>query len=286
MINGIDILNGREKGQFPIAIATSLALEGAFGIHPDKPAPDVPPMNECDELWINLRTLFRNLSGSVDPKEEFKIKASEYASVIEEEVKIIRNVVSDKTQGRVKTFFYACDYKSIEKLLPFAALKGTNTDKQKHYALMENNSIDEFGKRVKDTELDFYHFDTRLRGHNKRSLMLTHYPLDLIYNLDFGEIILLESHTGNVKKKNMWYTKLTNGKELVNIPFNIVTLQLFGDNGGLFIAQPSAIRNEFIRIATKHKWHPLTTRERILVGLNIEKVPTLEGMVRKMFAFS
>lgn len=286
MTRGLDVLTERTKGQFPVSIATSLAIEGSLGIIADKPAPDIPPMNETDEVWINLRTLFRNMVGSVDAKNEHLIKAVEYASIIEEEVKILRNTISDKTQGRVNTFFYACDYKSIDKLLPFAVFKGITTDKQKHYAFNENHAIEEFGKRVKGTELDFYHFDTKLRGHNKKVLMVTHYPLDLIYNQEFAEVVLLESHTGVAKKKSMWYTKLTNGKELANVPFNLATLQLFGDNGGLFLSQPNDLRNEFVRIATKHKWHPLTTRERILLGLSIEKVPVLEGLVKKLFIFT
>lgn len=64
MSNLLDI-DARTKGQFPISIATSLALEGLFGILEDNKDPN-PPWPDYTDLIINVRTLFRNLLGSIE----------------------------------------------------------------------------------------------------------------------------------------------------------------------------------------------------------------------------
>ena len=66
-LNGIcmitDLMSSRTIGQFPLSIATSLAMEAAFGIYPDRPETKEPIL-KYDTLWVNVRTIFRNIMPS------------------------------------------------------------------------------------------------------------------------------------------------------------------------------------------------------------------------------
>jgi hypothetical protein len=78
----------------------------------------------------------------------------------------------------------------------------------------------------------------------------------------------LESHTGAIKNPAEWNTKLTGGaKELSNIPFNRFTLQLFGDNGHMFLSGPLRLREIVLGIAKRDHWTSVTTSERVSFGI-------------------
>ena len=54
----------REQGKYPISIATSLAMEGLFGIHDNIPPQSSLPVTNCDAVAVNARTIVRNILGS------------------------------------------------------------------------------------------------------------------------------------------------------------------------------------------------------------------------------
>jgi hypothetical protein len=64
MNTSIEILAGREMGQLPVSIGTSLALESVTGILPEHETDD-PDIHKFDSLWVNVRTLFRNIVASI-----------------------------------------------------------------------------------------------------------------------------------------------------------------------------------------------------------------------------
>lgn len=60
----MDFTNEREKGKVPISIGTSLAFESLLNIHDDLKH-KIPPYLETEVIWINVKTLFRNLWGAI-----------------------------------------------------------------------------------------------------------------------------------------------------------------------------------------------------------------------------
>lgn len=56
----MDFTNEREKGKVPISIGTSLAFESLLNIH-DELKHKISPYLETEVIWINVKTLFRNL---------------------------------------------------------------------------------------------------------------------------------------------------------------------------------------------------------------------------------
>ena len=121
-MNDAVLLERRETGKIPVSIPTSLALEGLFGIL-DVPegAPkssDPIPATEIDEVWVNLRTLFRNLQGSLEAQSATQINGYSYGLAIIEEMTIIQQSVHQLSEGRIKTFFTCARTKGCAESSP------------------------------------------------------------------------------------------------------------------------------------------------------------------------
>lgn len=280
----MQMMEERMKGQFPITISTSLALEGAFSILLDKPNPKIPPIQNYDELWINLRTLFRNLHDCFKKEQEVLIMPPDYAKVMREEMHIIQGALDQHTNGRVRAYFYTCSYQNLSGIFKHAQFKDAKTPAQIHYAAQENRTLEELDNLLKETGESFVKFDTVLSGHEKRTLIITHYPVDLLANQYMFDLALLESHTGAIKTKGMWHSKLAGGKDIHRIPFDIMTIQLFGDSGKIFTPYPLEFRKKMLEIAEQYQWTPATTKERIKLTVNLSRTPTLESAIMKLYA--
>ena len=91
-LNGIcmitDLMSSRTIGQFPLSIATSLAMEAAFGIYPDRPETKEPIL-KYDTLWVNVRTIFRNIMGSLEKEFADRVTPPMLANTLNEEMMFI-----------------------------------------------------------------------------------------------------------------------------------------------------------------------------------------------------
>lgn len=94
-----------------------------------------------------------------------------------------------------------------------------------------------------------------------KGVILTHVVMDL---LECGSNVkLLESHTGALKQSPEWSSKLLIRKEDRGIiPFNYVTLNIFGDKNFVQPQLPS-IKQKVYPIAEKSHWNSSTTLERV-----------------------
>lgn len=94
----------RTVGQFPLSIATSLAFEGAIGIHPDNPNTGAK-LSEFKEVWVNARTLFRNFYNAIGRVNFDMTDMSDVVSQYIEEMRTIEQIVADHTEKRGKVVF-------------------------------------------------------------------------------------------------------------------------------------------------------------------------------------
>jgi hypothetical protein len=315
-MNPSEILDARVKGQLPISVATSLAIEGLLGILEDKPAdPDNPlrryaqtavnayntarqflgihvddtpvdvikaPIKDYDELWINVRTLFRNIVGALSNEDAAKIEPDAYAMLAIEELNIIKAALLDHG-FEVVVVGYVCSYASLSGNYPKAQMREIRTDKQLFYAALENQTVAAaFENLGRDNEL-LLPFDVSIRGNSRRTMLLSNYPIDLINFKSALQLALVESHTGVIKKRQHWHTKLLNGRDLPHIPFDRMTIQMFGDTGNLFAPYPKAHREKLLALATQYQWTSLTTKSRILQCAELARDPTFEAVVRAMY---
>ena len=269
----------REVGELPLSISTSMAIESALGMS-EGSDPTKPPVATYNELWINIRTMYRNLAGSMPTDLRMQVSASDYATVLHNEMEVIRTAVSQSTKGLVKVVFYLPSYKALTRKFPNAIWQGVNTPRQVHDLHSETTSLEHLLELVTDDDL--LQVDTDIESPGKSVLVLTSYPVDLLCRYNFASLVLLESHTGTIKPPVLWYTKLRDGRSLQVIPFDKMTLQVFGDNS-LFRPVPIKIRRHLVELGIKSKWTPVTTKAYIIKTVAAERDPILEKFIRDRY---
>jgi len=271
------VITERVVGYFPLSIATSLALESLVGIGLDENGQVKNTPNQTkpyEALWINIRTLIRNIVGSVEGKEPGNISPSDIAMTVLEELGFIKQILKEHGP-HIKVRAYYCGYRFIEKSFPHAELRIPNTEKQKALDLCYRKAW-EYTKNILDqAEVESFIFQGFMdKRFYEKTLIITHIPVDLLSYQNFKELSLLESHTGAIKGRNLWHTKFHNGKELIEIPFISSMLQIFGDNE-TFRPIKSSLRKLVLATAIKYKWSFLTTRDK--ARFNIESIPDLQS---------
>jgi hypothetical protein len=266
----------RAVGQFPLSVATSLAIESACGIHPEIQVARAPIL-KYPTMWVNARTLFRNFMGSLPKDAARGIVSEDIAEVVAEEMDQIESIIRDYSNGRTQLVFYYSNYANMERKYKHAVLRMDNTPKQKEYTAIHNNAMEMLIKHLGKRLLVF---ELKLRPETRpQTLLLTHYAYDLVSNPAFASLALLESHTGAIKERAQWYTKYYQGKELPMIPFREDFLQVFGDNEH-FRPMDIRLRRELIDVATKYKWSAVTTKDKILYGINQMQNPYARDLLK------
>jgi hypothetical protein len=260
----------RAVGQYPLSIATSLALEGLAGIYEDRHE-ESPPILKYDELWVNLRTLFRNFIGSLEKSLQEAMDGVEAAEAISEEMERLTDIARD-LNPRTHVHFYVSNYDGMEQRYPRAMIRRDTTPRQKLYTLMQKDAIGALLQKHKGDE-NLSVFQRKLeyaKSPTPTVAILTHYAYDLLSAKIFKRMDLIESHTGIIKPKALWYTKFYQGRELVMIPFREDMLQIFGDNE-TFHPLDIRLRRELIEIAKQYNWSQVTTTDRIRLSLDLMK---------------
>lgn len=260
-MNAIQIaVDNREKGGVPISIGTSLAIESGSGIYPERPE-DPPPFTNVKQVWINLRTIVRNLYACLPTDLKDTVLPDDLWQAALEELSIIPAAVDKGSMGKCQVKYYVSDYARAAQRFPGAILREAKTPKQIFQQKIEDVTLRMMLENNHQQHVEF--FDFEIEGSHPASFIITHLPVDLLARYHFERLELLESHTGKIKGPGAWNTKLTNGKELGNIPFNRFTLQLFGDNGNMFAPQSITLRRKMLELAQRWAWTNVTTLDKI-----------------------
>lgn len=275
----------RAVGAFPISIATSIALEHVFGVQSEaNPEPKPKAIQNYREFWINIKTLFRNLHGSLEKQSAPQVLADEMADALWQDMETLASMVNQYSNGVTKVVFYLSNYKGIKQKFKMAIVKGDHTEKQLAYAMLMENTIKKLLKdhgRTQEQEIRL--FDVYLQPTvSVSTLILTHIAYDLVSYRNFGKLSLIESHTGTIKTREMWYTKYHSGKDLPMLPFMEGLLPVFGDNE-FFSPLNRKSRAEVLELATKYSWDPSTTREKILYSVDKLQNPYLKEAIHSFF---
>jgi len=244
-------MSGRTLGLLPISVGTSLAFETLMA----------SPGEPIEALYFNLRTLFRNAYQAYETDDRERVKPQQ---LYEDVIRDLQEV--DRVKGQLgknpnpEMLIYYPSYKGLERRFRHARVWKPTTELQLKYAQLEANVCGDIAKALKDHVKET---DVALPMTTKKTYLLTHHPVDLIVKSGFGEIKLLESHTGAVKSRKLWHTKLTNGKNLEAMPFNSLTLQVFGDNSTNFKAMSLKLKQTLLKLSADNNWSSLTTNDRV-----------------------
>jgi len=282
------LTSNRAVGQFPISVPTSLAIEALVGIHPDHKVTK-PPILKYEELWVNLRVLFRNFISSIDRDAIPKIKPSDIASVLEEEMGYIESIIKEESNGSVRVVFYYSNYSDVEHHFKKAVVRMDNTEKQKFMTALHNATIKIILDRHKiNNDYNLFVFALLLKPRTeqkKHAVILTNYAIDLLAYKEFAKLTLVESHTGKLKDLAEFYTKFAgiDGQDLSQIPFTGYFLTIFGDKE-TFRSFDLKTRMDIIGIAKKYNWSVISTIDKIKYGIDQLQNPYERTIIRDMMS--
>lgn len=263
--NQLNIVNERVVGeQVPVSIGTALTLEHE----------DVDLKQWTPHLYVNLRTLLRNIYQACDRAKVKELDPEVFAYVLFEEMDAFREYVEKYRKGKTKVFYYFPSYKSMSKFL-----SGAQWSPGRGGEIMRVFTVEEDVRKIfeeawklhqKEKKEDLYlQVDRELPRGKEMSMVLSHYVVDLLSAKQFPTLYLLESHTGRVKKKPDWSSKLNIDKEKRNMfPFSKLTLQVFGDSKAI-LANSFKLKRALYELAEKYHWTNITTYDRMRQGVNL-----------------
>jgi hypothetical protein len=187
------------------------------------------------------------------------IKEEDFVYCLIEEMELIVDIFKNEGKDQCKVYFYRSTYSQTKKRFKFVKFREATTDKQKIYESQKELILKMVLKQRPNLFKSFH--DIIETKEPASSLLFTHIPYDLLSYKNFTSLHLLESHTGNVKKKDLWHTKfLKQNNDLSFIPFTRKMLFIFGDKELIKPIDEAKhnIRETIIEIAKKCKWTPLT----------------------------
>lgn len=239
----------RTLATLPLSVGTGLAIEALVQT----------PLFKYTSFLINVKTIIRNAYDAFE-KEEGEVLTNDmiFEACKEDIIGIAQVIIKQNLKTRLNMIFYYPSYNGLEAMFPFAKIKNLaiGTQKQQHYYRMEK----EVGKRLTDFFSDvIVKNNVLLPSFEGDAIVITHHPVDLATSNSYTRLNLLESHTGTLKRYSEFYTKLTNGKNLFNIPLNKISIQIFGDEGTDFYSMKTTIKNEIKKLAQDAKWTSAST---------------------------
>lgn len=268
-------LSSRTIGAYPLSIGSSLAFESiATGplppYDPSRVAPEQVNIDKYQCLFVNLVTLYRNIVGALDKGDAVVAHPEELCEVLEHEVSVIAQLIREISYGKCWLQFYSCTYNSQYKKQNHNAiqLRQDKTELQKLATGKLKSTMSVFYKK-NDTKLYPQYDDTLDLRSTANTLVLTHFPYDLLSYKKAKRLDLLETHTGKLKPRQLWYTKYHKvpGQDLATLPFTEKLLKIFGD-GPMFVPLDIRYRKMILDISIQCRWTPLTTESKVRADLD------------------
>lgn len=248
----------RTVGTLGMSIGTSSGIElGDAGAS----------IRNSDVVLFNIFTLIRNAYDAYEDKEEkAAVKSDQLIKDVIEDLKLISRWMEDARKNKpISMIVYYPTYFSLGFKFPLAEIKKPKTALQIEYdeltKLTAKELYKQFDKLIQKT-------DVGMPAFKGKGIVLTHHVVDLAVYEYPARLTLLESHTGKLKPYTQWYTKLTGGDELHYMPFNKLTIQVFGDRATNFFSSSMKIKNLVKSIAMENKWTSATTVSRVRNTIN------------------
>lgn len=214
---------------FGVNIGTGLMLESILKstddrIDDDRIIPNMIKLSDYNTYYINLNSLLVNIAGSFASNSIAELLKNDKTMISVFLERAISEMVMIQELLDIDIVYYNMLYGPYDrkKLLKESTNKDSKTYKLKK-AIDNIVALVLTSKEVKVEEVDIY------LPRKKKSLISTSNTIDLL-NSNKMDLDLLEFHTGVLKQRNKFYTKL-NTK--VEVPFEEMLLFAFGDKKGL-----------------------------------------------------
>lgn len=260
----------REIGILGVSIGTcppllSLEPENLLSIHEKSASRTV------SKVMFNITTLIRNYFASMNKDNYDNLDLTEAFDELLTEIGVIKQYVEGIGK---KLLWYYQDSKQLKWLFPNADFREITTDRQIQEAERTDALVNALYRELsgsdaprilsKDTKRytgdygDFHEVGVAPYRELEIVAIITHEPHQLFWDRYYNRMYLFESHTGAVKRPSDFYTKLKTLKSGIEIPFNQITLPMFGD-GVHFKPSKASVRRELVEIAVEEKWTLMIT---------------------------
>jgi len=182
-------------------------------------------------IFFNARTLFRNYVGCLDGKADDKISALKNSLRIRT---ILKNFIED-TKLLIHSFlengydinFYEIDYKPFLKKVMIDRDQSSIKGLRGAIKYREKNALIEISKNFPG----IYIKSKPKLELEKKCYIVTHIGIELLNFIGNEDVLLAESHTGEIKDYTRWYSKYAKiGARRMDIfPFNEFIYNILGD---------------------------------------------------------
>lgn len=269
------------KGEYPISIGTSLAIEKL--INPELHKANTPAVTDAmkvfDVLFISINTLIRNALSSMPSEIQHGISPKPVTEWVLRDMQLIQTIFD---QEKVPVVFYTLTYKGLLKAYPFGTQRVPKTVKQ----MSTKDLYDEVSNSVTEQivadhkhglkDITLMTGDMSVVVEYQRPLFMTSTPIDVIEMGKGGKYGLIQSYTAKIVDAfDMFHFFQVNSKHKERsyhrIPFNRLFIQIFGD-GKTFHQSGVALLNQILDCADKHEWTQKSTHERIKLTMGIEEL--------------
>lgn len=251
----------RTVTSFGLSIGTGLMLESALepteARHDDKrEIPVVINLNDYTKHYYNIFTLARNIVNAIADKriKDGLMNNTNLMDAVMEEVEIIASLYQEV---KCVPILFIPDYTKLYKAMNVG--KEVKLDSKDY--LLQQYVLSNLKKKVYDVSMEVVHNTYLLKPDTSAVLITTHVPVDLLNFNKIPNLKLLESHTGKLKDKHMWFSKLHPiGKNPLNVfPFVEELVYILGDKN---VSQPMklTLRRILHTYATERKWSTFTSR--------------------------
>jgi len=212
--------------------------------------------NNDKHLYINAYTLYRNFVSCLDGSNDDKLRLFKSRSTLDAIFKLFiedtLTMVNAAMTNNIKVTVYELDYTRMSKIMGNFKTPMEFKGLKYYIATTQDAAVNKLKNNIPGI---YKKYGPKL-PYEKNMFIITHIGLDLLPLRDKKDVILIESHTGDMKDNNMWYTKLKKfGKyDMSIIPFNEVTYRIFGDKE--FVKSESIATKRFVyEIAKKLGWY-------------------------------
>lgn len=264
----------RTGGTYDLSIGTSLAIEGLMGVHPDKPANDAD-VHTVQAMWINVRTLIRNTYEALGEQKTYT-GYRDLADIVYSEMVYIEAILKEANPKLKLSFYYNKQDTLLKKFKPIS-FRVVATPKAK---AAESTLDSAFKHLLYLCDKNIYVADIATNELKEQSgvVILSHYILDLLFIIGMPSAYLLESHTGVMKKKTAWATKLGE-KEAATLPFCLFTIRVFGDKSNVLMPLPVKYRRAILELAKKNRWSMITTVDKMRMNIKTINDPDIRDLL-------
>lgn len=215
--------------------------------------PQLEDLRVYDVYAINVNTVLRNILSNFKLVEITGIRFKYFAHVLLEEITFIEEFFQNED---IKVEFYINTHKFFVETYK-DKLRKSSTDKQILMDMITDHCLKQLPKDKPGIKI--FNKDVTY-AKDKKVLIMTHVPADLLSVSKHLKLDLLESHTGLIKTKrhfNSKYFKIPK-MDMSFLPFQEYLLTVFGDSV-MFKPAPMKERLELYEALLKRGVNPLTT---------------------------